>query len=55
MFENNKVIINENIPIELRNVLVEQLINNEPNHDDIRDAIILGLEESKSVVVCEVF
>jgi len=54
LFENNKVFINENIPIDLKNELVEQLINNEPNHDDIRDAVILGLEESK-LLICEVF
>ncbi len=43
-FENGKVFINENIPVKLRNELIEQLINNEPNHDDIRDAVIICLE-----------
>lgn len=44
LFENKKVFINENIPAKLRNELVEQLINNNPTHDDLRDAVILCLE-----------
>lgn len=46
-FENGKVFINENIPLKLRNKLVEQLINNEPNHDDIKDAVVICLEDDK--------
>jgi predicted phage terminase large subunit-like protein len=44
-FENGKVFINRRIPRELMNELIEQLINNFPDHDDIRDAIILTLED----------
>lgn len=47
-FENGKVFINENIPVQLRNKLVEQLINNHPNHDDIRDAVIICLENESA-------
>lgn len=49
-FENGKVFINENIPAHLRNELVEQLINNKPNHDDIRDAVIICLESEKVTI-----
>lgn len=46
-FENGKVFINKNIPERLRNELVEQLINNHPDHDDMRDAVILALEDEE--------
>jgi len=44
-FENGKVFINNNIPLKLKNELIEQLTNNDPTHDDIRDAVIIVLEE----------
>ncbi len=44
-FENGKVFINKEIPLQLRNELVEQLINNKPTHDDLSDALILALED----------
>lgn len=50
-FENGKVFINSRIPEGLRNELVEQLINNFPNHDDIRDAVILCLEDEPRAMV----
>jgi len=45
-FENGKVFINRQIPEILRNELIEQLINNFPNHDDMRDAVIMCLEDT---------
>lgn len=47
-FQNKKVFINMNIPDKLRNELVYQLINNEPEHDDLRDALLLTLEDASS-------
>ena len=44
-FENKKVFINQNIPDDIRNELVAQLINNKPPHDDLADAVVLGLED----------
>lgn len=43
-FENGKVFISEDIEKKLRENLIEQLINNNPNHDDIRDSVIIALE-----------
>ena len=43
-FENGKVFINEAIPDGIRNELIEQLTINEPNHDDMSDAVVLALE-----------
>ena len=43
-FENGKVFINKAIDKGIRDTLIEQLINNFPKHDDIRDAVILALE-----------
>jgi len=44
-FENGKVFINTNINPVMKKVLVEQLITNEPNHDDIRDAVLLCIDD----------
>lgn len=46
-FESKKVFINSKIEPKLLEEIIYQLINNEPEHDDIRDAIVLGLEEKK--------
>lgn len=46
-FENGKVLLNKNMNAEVMSEAIYQLINNEPEHDDIRDSIILGLEDSK--------
>lgn len=43
-FENGKVFINEEMPKNDLDVLVEQLINNFPEHDDVRDAVIISME-----------
>ena len=47
-FENGKVWINNNIPQKLKDELIEQLINNSPIHDDLRDAVVIVLEEDNS-------
>jgi hypothetical protein len=43
-FENHKVLISEQIDPRVRERLVEQIINNKPNHDDLRDALLLCLD-----------
>ena len=45
-FENGKVYISMGIETRLREDLVEQLLNNKPVHDDIRDALVLALEDN---------
>jgi phage terminase large subunit-like protein len=44
-FENGKVFINTEMNKKEFDNLVEQLINNYPVHDDVRDAVILGMEQ----------
>ena len=44
-FENRKVFINLEMDKKEADNLVEQLINNYPVHDDVRDAVILGMEQ----------
>lgn len=44
-FENRKVFILKTINERVLSETVNQLINNYPSHDDIRDAIVLGIEE----------
>ena len=44
-FENGKVFINKNIPKHLLNELIEQITNNNPTHDDMRDAVVICLED----------
>lgn len=44
-FENHKVKINKNISKNLRDMLLYQLTTNYPKHDDLRDAVLLTLEE----------
>jgi predicted phage terminase large subunit-like protein len=49
-FENKKVFfVKKNIKEKLLTEAIEQCIYNAPTHDDIRDAIVLGLEEIKSL------
>lgn len=43
-FENGKVFINSEMPQKDIDVLVEQLINNYPVHDDVRDSVVLAME-----------
>lgn len=44
-FESGRVLLNKNISEELKDVVKYQLTNNTPDHDDVRDAILLGLED----------
>lgn len=43
-FENGKVFINRNMEPKMIALIVEQLTNNHPNHDDVRDAILLTID-----------
>lgn len=47
MFENKRVFINKNIDPALREEAAYQLTTNTPRHDDVRDAILLGLEDTE--------
>lgn len=47
-FENGKVLISMLIPEAIRTELVDQLINNTPPHDDMRDAVVNCLEDKVS-------
>lgn len=48
LFENGKVFIMTSMPEADRIELIDQLINNTPNYDDVRDAVILTLTDDKS-------
>jgi hypothetical protein len=43
-FQNRKVHISTGVPKNLRDTLYNQLTVNHPPHDDLRDAVLLGLE-----------
>jgi phage terminase large subunit-like protein len=45
-FENGKVLINKNIDPKLKDKLIHQLTTNHPKNDDMRDAVLLGLDRS---------
>lgn len=47
MFENGKVFFLNSIPKKALNELVDQLVTNFPAHDDMRDALVLCIEEAK--------
>ena len=47
LFENHKVFISNSIQSEVREELITQLINNNPDHDDLRDALVGALEDNK--------
>jgi hypothetical protein len=44
-FENGKVLVNKNIEPKLKDKLIYQLTNNHPKNDDIRDAVLLALDD----------
>ena len=46
-FEFGRVHISKKIPADLRNTLIEQLTQNEPPKDDLRDSVLLCMEETK--------
>jgi hypothetical protein len=43
-FENGKVFINRNMESKMKTLIVEQLTNNHPTNDDVRDAILLTID-----------
>lgn len=45
-FENGKVHLNKNIPQEKKDKLVHQLTTNYPQHDDIRDGVLLTMDNT---------
>jgi hypothetical protein len=44
-FEHGQVHVSKDIDPKLITILVDQLVTNEPDHDDLRDAVLLCLEE----------
>lgn len=48
-FENHKVHLNRNIPSALKDLLVAQLTNNHSKHDDVRDAVLLCLDDESGL------
>lgn len=48
LFENRKVFLSNSIEKNVLQELVDQLINNNPNHDDLRDALVSALEMRSS-------
>ena len=45
VFENHRVFLNREIDPALKTELTYQLVNNSPLHDDLRDAVLMGLDE----------
>jgi len=45
-FENGKVFLSNKIPRRLRDMLVHQLTTNYPKKDDLRDALLLTLDDN---------
>lgn len=45
-FQNGRVFINDQLPIDIIKLIEHQLTNNKPAHDDVRDAIFLGLDDA---------
>ena len=46
-FENGKVHLNKNISEEMKQTIIDQLTTNNPEHDDVRDAITLAMRDSE--------
>jgi hypothetical protein len=44
-FETQKVFLNKNIDLRLKDLLVHQLTINKPQHEDMRDALFLALDD----------
>jgi hypothetical protein len=53
-FENGKVKINKNIDGKLKDLLRYQLTTNHPKHDDLRDAVLLCLEDRQGPSIMEI-
>lgn len=47
-FQNGRVFINDQLPIETIKMVENQLTNNKPPHDDVRDAIFLCLDDKSA-------
>lgn len=47
-FQNHRIFLNRNIDPELKKVLVHQLTTNHPKHDDLRDAVLLCLDDESA-------
>ena len=45
LFENGQVFMNSAIAPKLKDMLVYQLTTNHPNHDDVRDALFLAVDQ----------
>ena len=48
IFQNHRIFLNKNIERELKDELTGQLLNNYPRHDDLRDAVLLSLNDADS-------
>lgn len=48
-FENRKVHLNKNIPEKFKDMLIHQLTTNHPKHDDLRDAVLLCLDDQSGL------
>lgn len=44
-FQNGRVFLNKNIDKRLKDMIVHQLTTNHPKHDDLRDAVLLSMDE----------
>ena len=47
-FSNKRIFLNKNIDPELKKVLKHQLTSTHPKHDDLRDAVLLCLDDESS-------
>ena len=54
-FENKKVFVNKTIAKPLRDALYYQLTTNHPNHDDLRDSVLLCLDDVQAEPTVTVF
>lgn len=48
-FEYGQVKLSKNVPQDMKDLLVHQLTTNHPEHDDLRDALFLCLDETKNM------
>ncbi len=48
IFQNKRIFLNRNIDSDLKRMLIHQLTTTAPKHDDIRDAVLLTLEDESS-------
>lgn len=48
-FENGKIHLNKQIEAKLKDMLLYQLTTNHPKHDDLRDAVLLPLDDQSAL------